>query len=261
MAYVLELLCVSSAVALVLFGLERLRSPRYRKWAARFIVAGIVMSWFSSIIHGLRAGGIAWGYAAGVGVVLLEFLIFLFMVVQRGRRRPDGPLDAVVVLGAGLLGTEVTPSLARRLDAGIAVARASGARTVLCSGGKGADEVISEAEAMSRYIGQQAPDTFTVLQEDRSTTTNENISLSAPIIDRVFGPSAKVGIVSSDYHMIRAGLLARRMSLPWATFGARTSVLALPTAVVREFAALVKMYWYWEAIIVGIAGVVAITLQ
>lgn len=65
---------------------------------------------------------------------LSSFLNF----INIGRQR----LDFVVVLGAGLIGEEVTPLLAARLDKGIKILNKHPESKLIVSGGQGPDEVI-----------------------------------------------------------------------------------------------------------------------
>jgi hypothetical protein len=46
-------------------------------------------------------------------------------------------------------------------------------------------------------------------------------------------------IVTSDYHVLRAAILARRLGLPAQAAGARTARYYWPSAMLREFIALV----------------------
>ena len=89
----------------------------------------------------------------------------------------DMDCDFIIVHGAGLLKSgDVTPLLAGRLDKGIDVFHKSGDRArIIVSGGQGADEVVSEAFAMKKYLLEKGIPEHCILMEDRSTTTYENM--------------------------------------------------------------------------------------
>ena len=87
-----------------------------------------------------------------LGFVFTDFVsysaLYLFCTGRWGK-----PVDAVIVLGAGLRDGRMTPLLRSRLDHGIEVfqrSRLAGRMTILMpSGGKGSDEPVSEAAAMA----------------------------------------------------------------------------------------------------------------
>lgn len=109
-------------------------------------------------------------------LVIQLFGFIAYSLVYRHLRVPTSA-DAVVVLGAGLARSRVTPLLASRIDKGIealAAANESGGEPVLVmSGGQGSDEDISEAEAMTRYAIDAGVDERRIALEDTSTTTEE----------------------------------------------------------------------------------------
>ncbi|GAA3522184.1 YdcF family protein [Dietzia aurantiaca] len=88
-------------------------------------------------------------------MIVVELIGFTLYALIYGRLGRVESADVVVVLGAGLSGDEPTPLLAGRVDRGIELfehSREQGLDPVLVmSGGKGADEVLAEAEAMARY--------------------------------------------------------------------------------------------------------------
>jgi uncharacterized SAM-binding protein YcdF (DUF218 family) len=152
-------------------------------------------------------------------------------------------VDAVVVLGAGLRGTAVTPLLARRLDRGHAVYRrslAAGRRPVIVvSGGQGPDEVVSEAEAMAEYLLRQGVPPATVLREDRSTNTRENLEFSSKLL-RSRGIAGPVAVATSDYHVLRAAMLMRHWGIDGFTVGSATPAYFWPSATIREYVAVLR---------------------
>jgi uncharacterized SAM-binding protein YcdF (DUF218 family) len=147
------------------------------------------------------------------------------------------------VLGMGLMdGGRVAPLLAGRLERGRAVherlARRRGADPVLIvSGGKGSDERVSEAAAMAGYLIERGFPADRLVLEDRSRNTEENILFSKAIIDQS-RPGARAVIVTSSYHALRAGIIARRVGLRGQGASAPTARYFWPSAMFREFAAV-----------------------
>ncbi|MEU8894545.1 YdcF family protein [Nocardia sp. NPDC048505] len=166
------------------------------------------------------------------GLLLVAFVLYSF-VYGRLRYRPG--MDAIVVHGAGLNGTQVTPLLAGRLDRALEVYRAEvaqGRRPLLVpSGGQGADEVVSEAAAMSDYLVRRGVPAAAIRLEDRSTNTRENLLYSAELV----GPQVRMLLVTSNFHILRTAVLARRLGLDAEVTGSPTAFYYLPNAILREF--------------------------
>ncbi len=178
-----------------------------------------------------------------ISFLLVSYVLYAFLYGRiTGLRRAD----FVVVLGSGLKGDRVPPLLAGRLERGLRVHQALERRrkaspVVIVSGGKGSDEQISEAEAMARYLTERGlPDDRLVL-EDQSRTTEENLTFSREIMERS-RPSYRCIIVTSNYHVFRAAIIARRLGVNGQVTGARTAGYYWPTAMLREFAAVFLSY-------------------
>lgn len=179
--------------------------------------------------------------------VSFVFCCFLAYSVFYGRVRQRRDVDFVVVLGAGLIRGEVSKLLAGRLDRGRQVWERvrgrGGSPLMITSGGQGADEPVSEARAMADYLISTGVPAEAVLLEDRSTTTLENLTFSRRIMLED-GPDYRCVIVTSNYHVLRAALYARRAKVNGQVLGAPTARYFWPNAFLREFVAvLVENRW------------------
>lgn len=154
--------------------------------------------------------------------------------------------DYIVTLGSGLIGDRVPPLLAGRIDRAISLYRAelaAGRHPVLVmSGGKGSDEKCSEAEVMARYATDMGVDADDLLQESASTTTEQNLRFTRQLVavDPRLGEQAQGVAVTSNFHAMRAAMLARRIGVPMDVIGAPTAGYFWPSAVLREFVAVVR---------------------
>jgi uncharacterized SAM-binding protein YcdF (DUF218 family) len=163
-----------------------------------------------------------------------------------GRMTAHRDADFVVVLGSGLKdGGRVPPLLASRLDRGRVVFGKLTARrrdpVLIVSGGKGSDEQISEAEAMARYLIDSGFPADRIVREDQSRTTEENMTYSKALMERA-RPGYRCIIVTSNYHVFRAAIIARRTGVNGQVTGARTAGYYWPSATLREFAAVFLTY-------------------
>jgi uncharacterized SAM-binding protein YcdF (DUF218 family) len=155
--------------------------------------------------------------------------------------------DFVVVLGSGLIGGDrVPPLLASRLERGRKLHQALAARReaspmLIVSGGKGSDERVSEAEAMARYLIERGVPADAVTREDQSRTTEENLTFSKAIMEQ-HRPRYRCIVVTSNYHVFRAAIIARRLRVNGQVTGARTAGYYWPSATLREFIAVFLSY-------------------
>jgi uncharacterized SAM-binding protein YcdF (DUF218 family) len=180
------------------------------------------------------------------GYVSFQCVSFVLYAFLYGRLSVPRAADFVVVLGSGLLdGGRVPPLLASRLDRGHAVYRALAARgsdpVLLVSGGKGSDEQVSEADAMVGYLAARGFPADRIYREDRSANTEENLANSKAIMDRL-RPGATCVIVTSNYHVFRTAMIARRIGIRGQVTGARTAGYYWPSATLREFGAVFLSY-------------------
>ena len=110
----------------------------------------------------------------------------------------------------------------------------------IVSGGQGSGEDITEAECMYRYLTNKGIDPQRIIQEDQATSTHENLTYSMDLIG--WEHASSVGIVSSEYHLYRANLMARKLEMNPIMIPAKTTRLSLRTNYfLREIAAV----WYY----------------
>jgi uncharacterized SAM-binding protein YcdF (DUF218 family) len=179
-----------------------------------------------------------------VSFLLVSYVSYAFVY---GRITAVRGADFVVVLGSGLIGGDrVPPLLASRLERGRELHQALAARReaspmLIVSGGKGADERVSEAEAMARYLIERGVPADAVTREDQSRTTEENLTFSKAIMEQ-HRPRYRCIVVTSNYHVFRAAIIARRLRVNGQVTGARTAGYYWPSATLREFIAVFLSY-------------------
>lgn len=183
--------------------------------------------------------------AGYLGFVLLAQVGWSYLYVRWGTRRAlREPVDAVIVLGAGLLGGDrVSPLLASRLDLGKQIFDTSrtlgGDPVLICSGGKGDDERLSEAAAMAKYLQDRGIEQRDIVLEDNSTDTEQNLRYSAQLL-RERGDDGPAVAVTSNYHAFRAATLMRAAGLRGFAAGSPTARYFVPNAQVREYVAILR---------------------
>ena len=169
----------------------------------------------------------------------------------------------MIILGYSLREGEISESiLQERVDRAIRFRvkqlRETGKDLIfITSGGKGTDETLSESRWMHDYLIQQGIPENIVTEEDQSTTTHENMRFSKVKIQEI-NPKAKIAFSTSNYHVFRSGLYARREKIRAVGMGAKTKWYFWPNASVREFAGILSEHRLKQVII--LFGLIALNL-
>lgn len=163
-----------------------------------------------------------------------------------------GKLDYVVVLGAGLIGDQVTPLLASRIDKGIAIYQKHPGCKLIMSGGQGPDEIIAEGQAMANYALEKGVPAEDILIENQSTNTEENLKFSFALMKS----GSRFALVTNYYHVFRALLLARKLKIKCIGYGARTKFYFSLNAFIREFVGYLVMTKKAHLLFLGIVSAI-----
>jgi len=153
--------------------------------------------------------------------------------------------DAVIVLGSGLRGEEVSHTLRNRLDMAVEYHFQNPDAFIVVSGGQGPGDVITEAFGMARYLETAGVPGDLIFQEGNSHSTYQNMRFSMAILEELFpeGYPYRVVVITNDFHIYRSVRFTRIVGMEEATsFHGNTPLIALPGALVREVAAIVKMW-------------------
>ena len=185
---------------------------------------------------------------------MLIGVIVAFYIVTGYEADPDK--DFLIILGCGLRKDgSPCPLLRGRIDRALAFYEKQKMLTgkdavFVTSGGQGKDEVISESASMKRYLMERGIPEEKIIEEDRSTSTFENMKFSKAKIWPV-NPSGKIAFFTTNYHVFRSGLFARRVKMRAVGMGAKTKWYFWPNASVREFVGLLTEHRGKQALILG----------
>lgn len=174
--------------------------------------------------------------------IIISFIIVEGLICSAMQPGSSKSVDYVLVLGAGIRNNYPTPELKNRLDESMEFVKENpGVKKVILCGGKGPDENMSEAAVMSTYLTNQGFDRGMLVEEIWSTSTFENIRNARDIIMASDpGRDIKAAIVTNDFHVYRAKLIARRLGLNPVGVPSRTPLYIIPNHHVREYFAIMK---------------------
>ena len=150
-----------------------------------------------------------------VCIGLAYFCFVEYFIIKNARTDEDAGRDYLIVLGAAVYKDQPSLTLVRRLEGTLQYLNEHPGTIAIVSGGKGAGEEITEAQAMYDWLIAHGVDPARVIMEPKATSTMENLQYSFDII-RARGdePQGKVAIVSSAYHLYRAKLMAKSLGVP-----------------------------------------------
>lgn len=181
----------------------------------------------------IAAAGVL-GAAAGLLIIIEGSRVVRSMVQPQ-----QGDLDYVIILGARVRGDQPTRALKKRLDKALEYAEKNPDTLFILSGGQGEDEGVSEAQCMYDYLRERGIDAGRLLTEDCSTSTRENLRFSAALLNR---EKNRIGILSNNFHICRALMLARQEGYQQVCgIPASSDLWMQPHYILREITALVVL--------------------
>lgn len=189
--------------------------------------------------HGFGLG-IKWLLIAGI---LVYAGLMVFLAVCASMTKADGNEQAIVVLGAGLNGREVSGTLRRRLDAAYDFACEHPELPVVVTGGQGQGELRTEASAMKEYLIEKGMPEERILLEDKSASTRENFIFAHRVLaENGWANVTDVAFVTNRFHCYRAAMIAERVGMKASAVPATIGLTAALPCYLREVLAVL---YYW----------------
>lgn len=150
-------------------------------------------------------------------------------------------IDYVIVLGARLYGKTPSPALYERLEEAFEYISKNDSINIVVTGGQGANEDIPEAEAMKKFLVDRGVEENRIIIEDKSTSTYENLKFAKDRIQEIDGKEKfNILIVTSDFHLLRSKLLAKRLGFNAYGLPAKTPESVKMYSYTREYFAIIK---------------------
>ena len=166
----------------------------------------------------------------------------LYCNIRAANHIPKYDKDFVIILGSRINNDGSLPPLLKgRVDKAIEFGNKQYETTkkkivYIPSGGKGNNEVTSEAEAIKKYLLEKGIKEKQIIIEDKSTSTIENMKFSKSKIDMV-NKDAKISFATTNYHVFRSGVIANSQGIECEGMGSKTKWYFYTNALIREFVA------------------------
>ena len=191
------------------------------------------------------------------GILLASFLA--------ARHKPAYDKDFVIIPGCSISKQGgLLPLLKGRTNRAIRFAwdqeRATGKPArYIPTGGQGPDEIMSEGSAMEFYLLSHGAEQYEVLAEKASTDTYENMLFSKRIIDEAKS-GEKTCFVTTNYHVLRSGMLARKAGLDAEGLASGTKWYFWPNGLARECVAVLSLYPWQQAAAAALCAALALAI-
>lgn len=173
--------------------------------------------------------------------VLLAALVTGCMILFRGLGT-TGNFTYMIVLGTAVEGTEPSPMLSDRINAAAKYMEANPDVIAVVTGGKADEKNISEAQCMYNGLIELGIESDRILMEDKATSTVENFQFSVELLEKELGRVPKnIGVLSSEFHLLRAAMIGKSYDLNISTVPANTSDM---DTFFKYFLREIVMVWY-----------------
>ena len=175
-------------------------------------------------------------------IVLLAAMLTGIAVMVRARGT-HGEFDYLLVLGTKVNGQQPGNMLRDRIDAAARYLQANPHIIGIVSGYKSSAGEISEAECMRRELIKMGITDERIWVEDQASSTEENLRFAMGLIENRTGERPGVlGVLSSEHHLCRAGLLAKRQGIRTVRIPAKTKKLSV---LIPNFLREIPLIWYF----------------
>ena len=246
-----------------IFRVDRIADNNVKDWKGGIIVAvvfgilGILCLMYYGVIVIYSGAGTSFSAIAFIFVVVELMMGFSSISFQKES------VNYVIVLGAQVRGNKISRTLERRLDKAVEYAAYHPNTVFVLSGGQGEDEDMTEASAMYRYMKSRGVPDYQLLLEESSRSTYENMVYSKILITErerlrratlraamaeygyLLPPdeeiTIRVGILTSNFHELRAKGIARHVGIPNVSgISAKSDPVLFAHFCVRECFAILK---------------------
>ncbi|MEG2353821.1 MAG: YdcF family protein [Clostridium sp.] len=178
-----------------------------------------------------------------IGIVFFSALEAL--IIYNGVTSDNEKPDYVIILGAGLRGSQMSTTLINRMEEGVEYIVDNPDIKVVVSGGKGEDEDITEASAMKKYLLDNGIKEDMIIVEDKSTSTFENFKFSYEKLSTMDKrENIKLTVITNGFHMFRAKMLGERCGFEVYRQPAPGYKPLDPNFYLREVFGVIKSYMF-----------------
>ncbi|MEM7188701.1 MAG: YdcF family protein [Pseudomonadota bacterium] len=155
-----------------------------------------------------------------------------------------GEVRFAIVLSSGIEPDQVLDYASRsRVSAGVGLLQEGRVAKLILSGGFVSDQQASLAEAMRDYALELGASSEDLILESRARTTLENLEFSFPMTQ---AEDREIALITDDYHLTRAAMLARLFGRADVQLIASNNVLTWRDRTHLTFLIREAMAWWFN---------------
>lgn len=166
-------------------------------------------------------------FTVALVIGLALFAVTEGFIIRASFGDPGQKTDYLVVLGAKVRPDGPSVSLWDRIYKARDYLLENPDVIAIVSGGQGTDEVMTEAQSMHDELVKLGIPEDRIWMEDKASSTDENMRFSLDLIQsKTKVRPTRLAILSSEYHLFRASLMADKLGIDFVGVPAKTSRLS-----------------------------------
>lgn len=174
-------------------------------------------------------------------LLLLAMLVTGCMILFRGISG-NAPFTYLIVLGNKMEGSEPSPLLRDRIEAAAEYMTAHPDVIAIATGYQSEGAALSEAQCIYDELTMLGIAPERILLEEQASTTRENFQYSRALLEEELGfVPQNIGVLSSEFHLLRAKMIAKEYGIDAVTIAASTSDTE---SFFKYFVREIFMVWY-----------------
>lgn len=243
------LFCILGILCILYYVVLQIYTVTLSKFGRIWFLMGIIFNCFSIFLYYNKSIGFTNKIPEDtlfsiksilVALVIVFFMIFINIFIGMFKK-PEKKSRYLIVLGASLIGDRVSKSLKYRLQKALKYAKENKDSVIIVSGGKGDNELITEASAMFKYLVDHGIEQSRIIKEEKSKSTKENLLFSKEIIGIESIEKEKIVICSNNFHIFRAMKICKKLGYKnISPLPAKCDPVLLINYLLRETLAVMK---------------------
>lgn len=182
------------------------------------------------------------GIVYGLVLLILAAALTGAAVWKQGKGTA-GEFRYLLILGTKVIGEKPGKMLRDRIDAAARYLKANPHIMCIVSGYQSGAGEISEAECMRRELTAMGIAENRIWLEPKASSTVENLKFAMQLIEERTGiRPERIGVLSSEHHLLRARLLAKRQGIDCVMIPAKTTNLRV---FIVNFLREIPLLWYY----------------
>lgn len=172
-------------------------------------------------------------FSVAVGTAISSLAFFALKEAKASKGNASGEKDYLLILGYRLENNEAAPALKMRCaTAAEYLAEHKNTVAIACGGMTSKNQTKTEASVIKELLVTNGVEAERILLEDKSSTTAENFYNAKKIIGDTTG--VKIALLSSERHLLRASVLAKKCGIDAQTVAAPSPSGAKLTGYLKE---------------------------